>query len=316
MEKALEADRFSDGARSRFADDDDRSCDAVVRAGEAGCGLASGMTFLGRPGPRLIGVESALAKATGVDCDDALNLSGFGVSEAADSRALLRPLGNESRTRSARIEAVDVGTAKVDGADLRGRPGPLFTGVSCAGAGVGDGTKGYLRGRPGPLFGGESETEWPSDDRMNAGADLRGRPGGLRRGAAWAVSVAAVLGKEEIWGNLRGRPGDLLTDKAGEAEADASVSSEDDTRTGVPLRVRCDGLRKVIVEVERARVSRGGLVSVLDCKKPGADLRGRPGPRFKGGGCNSDWEASAGVGDGRSGCLRGRPGPLRGGVSW
>lgn len=101
-----------------------------------------------------MGGERELPDASGVDCGVTTGGSGFGVSEGADSRALRRPLGVEVRVRNTRTGDMGVDAAKVDGADLRGRPGPLLTGRIGARAGVGDGTRGCLRGRPGPLLTG------------------------------------------------------------------------------------------------------------------------------------------------------------------
>lgn len=68
---------------------------------------------------------------------------------------------------------VDVGVTGGIRGYLRGRPGPRFTGVSMAGAGW------------------AAATGWM--DCIIAGADLRGRPGSLLKGAELALDVVAAL---------------------------------------------------------------------------------------------------------------------------
>lgn len=144
---------------------------------------------------------------------------------------------------------------------MRGRPGPLLIGDGSEGAGTGDGTKGYLRGRPGPLFTGVSgvgadfEAVVDCAYVMRAGADLRGRPGGLRNVAAWAEAGAALPALYVFWGGLVGRPDSLLKGDAGERGTADFAGTEADANTSLALRALAGVLRKVILDRELARAS-------------------------------------------------------------
>lgn len=89
----------------------------------------------GRPGPRLSGEVGALAArggAGGGAGGDAMTfVVSWGSTILADSLELLRPLGVVLRRWRARTASGIVDPASVDGADLRGRPGPRRIGETC-----------------------------------------------------------------------------------------------------------------------------------------------------------------------------------------